>query len=96
MTRYLLDNGILIAYLKGRPGALRLVQPWIMAREATTSQLVYGEAIEYLKGAPDYRQRRTDLCELLLERYADLRRDMRRSVGLIGDIDTLRRDCSRT
>lgn len=43
MTRYLLDNGILIAYLKGRPGALRLVQPWIMAREAATSQLVYGQ-----------------------------------------------------
>lgn len=101
MTRYLLDNGILIAYLKGRPGALRLVQPWIMAQEAATSQLVYGEAIEYLKGAPDYRQRRTDLRELLrevspyqltyliLERYPDVGRHMRRSVGLIGDIDTL-------
>jgi hypothetical protein len=56
MTRYLLDNGVLVAYLKGRPGALRLIRPWIVAREATTSQLVYGEAIEYLKGASDYRQ----------------------------------------
>lgn len=101
MTRYLLDNGVLIAYLKGRPGALRLVQPWIIAREAATSQLVYGEAIEYLKSASDYRQRRIGLRKLLrevtpyqltyrnLERYADLRRDMRRSVGLIGDVDTL-------
>lgn len=101
MTRYPLDNGVLIAYLKGRPGALRLVRPWIIAREAATSYLVYGEAIEYLQGATDYRQRRTDLRELprevtpyqltysILERYADLRRDMRRSVGLIGDVDTL-------
>lgn len=101
MTRYLLDNGVLIAYLKGRPGALRLVRPWIMAREAATSHLIYGEAIEYLKSASDYRQRRTELRELLrevvpyqltypiLERYADLRRAMRRTVGLIGDIDTL-------
>ena len=54
MTRYLLDNGVLIAYLKGRPGALRLVRPWIMAREAATSHLIYGEAIEYFKSASDY------------------------------------------
>ena len=101
MTRYLLDNGVLVAYLKGRPGVLRLIRPWIVAREAATSQLVYGEAIEYLKGDSDYRQHRTELRELLrevtpyqltyaiLERYADLRRSMRRSVGLIGDVDTL-------
>ena len=101
MTRYLLDNGVLIAYLKGRPGALRLIQPWIVAQEAATSQLVYGEAIEYLKSASDFRRHRTELRELLreitpyqltyaiLERYADLRRDMRRTVGLIGDVDTL-------
>lgn len=101
MTRYLLDNGVLVAYLKGRPGVLRLIRPWIVAREAATSQLVYGEAIEYLKGTSDYRRHRTELRELLreitpyqlthaiLERYADLRRSMRRTVGLIGDVDTL-------
>lgn len=101
MTRYLLDNGVLVAYLKGRPGVLRLIRPWIVAREAATSQLVYGEAIEFLKGASDYRRHRTELRELLreitpyqlthaiLERYADLRRSMRRTVGLIGDVDTL-------
>lgn len=101
MRRYLLDNGILVAYLKGRPGALRLVRPWIRAREAATSHLIYGEAIEYLKSDPAYHHRRGELRILLsevtpykltyaiLERYADLRREMRRGAGLIGNIDTL-------
>ncbi|HET9979936.1 MAG TPA: type II toxin-antitoxin system VapC family toxin [Ktedonobacterales bacterium] len=101
MTRYLLDNGVLVAYLRGHPGALRLVRPWITAREAATSHLVYGEAIEYLKGSSDYRRRRAELRELLrevipyqltypiLERYADLRRAMPRTVGIIGNVDTL-------
>lgn len=101
MSRYLLDNGILVAYLKGRPGALRLIRSWIMAREAATSHLIYGEAIEYLKSDVAYRRRRSELRVLLrevtpykltysiLERYAELRRVMRRSGGLIGDVDTL-------
>lgn len=101
MSRYLLDNGVLVAYLKGRPGALRLIQPWILAREVVTSILVYGEAIEYLKSDAAFFQRRSELRALLrevtplvltysiLERYAGLRREMRRSGGLIGDVDTL-------
>lgn len=101
MSRYLLDNAVLVAYLKGRPGALRLIRPWILAREAATSHLVYGEAVEYLKSDPAYRRRRSELRALLrevtpykltypiLERYADLRREMRRGAGLIGDVDTL-------
>lgn len=101
MSLYLLDNGVLVAYLKGRPGALRLIRPWILAREVATSQLVYGEAVEYLKSESAYLQRRDELRMLLrevtpllltyaiLERYAEIRREMRRSVGLIGDVDTL-------
>jgi tRNA(fMet)-specific endonuclease VapC len=101
MSRYLLDNGILVAYLKGRPEAVRLVRPWITAREAATSHVIYGEAVEYIKSDPDYRRRHSELRALLrevtpykltyaiLERYADVRRAMRRGSGLIGDIDTL-------
>ena len=101
MSRYLLDNGVLTAYLKGRPGALRLIRPWILAREVATSILVYGEAIEYLKSDAAFLLRRAELRALLrevaplaltypiLERYAELRRELRRSGGLIGDVDTL-------
>lgn len=101
MHRYLLDNGVLVAYLKGRPGALGLVRPWIIAQEAATSHLIYGEAIEYLKSDAAFRRRRSELRVLLravipyhltyaiLERYADLRRAMRPGTGLIGDVDTL-------
>lgn len=101
MSLYLLDNSILVAYLKGRHGAMQLVQPWIVAREAATSQLVYGEAIEYIRSDPDFARRRTELRILLraitpyrltypiLERYADLRRSLRPRGAMIGDIDTL-------
>ena len=58
MKAYLLDTGVLVAYLKGRSGAARIVRPWIEAREAATSQLVYGEAVEYLKGDTRFEQRR--------------------------------------
>lgn len=61
------------------------------------------EAIEYIKDDPDYARRKGDLRTLLrevtplrltydiLERYADLRRAMRKPYGpgLIGDVDTL-------
>src|SRR4051794_22600891 len=80
---------------------MQLVQPWIVAREAATSQLVYGEAIEYIRSDPDFARRRTELRILLraitpyrltypiLERYADLRRSLRPRGAMIGDIDTL-------
>jgi len=57
--------------------------------------------IEYIKGSPNFAHYYSGLRALLgaahpysltypiLERYADVRRQMRRSGGLIGDIDTL-------
>ena len=103
MRRYLLDTTPLTGYLHARPGMLTLAQPWIRDREAATSILVYGEALEYLKGFPDYPRRHAELRRLLraiapvfisptvMERYADLRRQLRppHGPGLIGDIDTL-------
>jgi hypothetical protein len=46
MRRYLLDNGVVVAYIKGRDGAMRMIQPWLIQRAVVTSMLVYGEAIE--------------------------------------------------
>lgn len=105
MRRYLLDTGVLAAYLRGRAGAVALVEPWVLAGEAATSNLVYGEVVEYLQGfrTPHYTQDIGQLRGLLqqvypfplsyavLERYASLRRAMRppHGPGLIGDVDTL-------
>ena len=101
MKKYLLDNGPLVALVKGRPGAERLMRSWIEHDEAATSILAYGEAIEYFKSLGDFPRHRSNLRALLrgvtpygityaiMERYADLRRSMRRTVGLIGDVDTL-------
>lgn len=103
MRKYLLDNGPLVALVKGRRGAERLMRPWVATRAVVTSQVVYGEAIEYIRGDSDYTVRREELRILLrvltplrltyaiLERYADLRRAMRppHGPGLIGDVDTL-------
>lgn len=103
MRRYLLDSGPLAAYLNGRPAAVQLISPWIDKREVATSILVYGEVIEYFKSLPRFPERRTELRRLLrvvypyfptyaiLERYADIRRELRPPYGpgLIGDIDTL-------
>lgn len=101
MIRYLLDTTPLTALLFGRPRAVQRIQPWITQREAATSVIVYGEIIEYLQGSHDYPYHRMMLRRLLrevqpyvttyavLERYATLRRALRPSGGLIGDIDTL-------
>jgi len=101
MSGYLLDDSILVAYLKGRNGATHLIQPWTVAGEAATCQLVCGEAVEYIMGDPDFARRRTELRVLLraitpyrltypmLERYAELRRTLRPRGAMIGDIDTL-------
>ena len=56
MRRYLLDSSVLSAYMRGRPGALTLVQPWVLPGEATTSMVCVGEVSEYLKGYLDYPQ----------------------------------------
>lgn len=87
MKIYLLDTGILSAYLHGRPRIVALVDPWVTQNEATTSILVYGEVIEYLKQrTADYSQRQQRLRILMteipplplnytiMERYADIRR----------------------
>ena len=103
MRRYLLDAPLVAALLNNRPGAVTLVVPWISTGEAATSILVYGEVIEYVKGSPNYPRYQQGLRSLLrgvypyfltygiLERYADLRRQLRppHGPGLIGDVDTL-------
>jgi predicted nucleic acid-binding protein len=103
MKRYLIDTALLAAYLHNRRAAVELISPWIAASEAATSILVYGELVEYLHRFPDFVRRRAELRELLravvpyfptypiMERYAELRRQMRppQGPGLIGDIDTL-------
>lgn len=101
MRRYLLDSGPLAAYLNGRQTALELLTPWLTRHEAATSILAYAEITEYIKGFPDFPRRQSELRRLLrevyphfltypiLDRYADIRRQMRPSPGLIGDIDTL-------
>lgn len=96
MSRYLLDTGVLAAYLKGRNGAVALVDPWVHASEAATSIVVYGEIVEYLQGLadPDYARHLGLLRGLLqwqvypfpltyaiLERYAGLRRALRSPNG---------------
>jgi predicted nucleic acid-binding protein len=103
MRRYILDTGPLGAYLQGRQAVVNLVAPWLQAHEAATSILAYAEVVEYIKGFPDFVNLHTQLRRLLrqiypyfltyriLERYADIRRSLRRpyGLGLIGDIDTL-------
>jgi len=103
MRQYLLDTNILSAYIRGRSKVLVLAQSWVYDGEATTSIIVYGEIVKYLKSLPDYTKREADLRALLrkvhpyelnyalLERYADMRRAMRPPYGpgLIGDMDTL-------
>ncbi len=103
MRRYLLDTTPLAALLNGRPAAVSLITPWMRSHEVITSSLVYAEVIEYIKGKPDFPAFRAALRTLLreilpysltyaiLERYADIRRQLRppHGPGLIGDIDTL-------
>jgi predicted nucleic acid-binding protein len=103
MRRYLLDTGILVAYLQGKPTIVQRVSPMITNHEAATSMVVYAEVVEHFKSFPDFEKRKRQLQRLLrtispyfltypiLERYADIRRSLRRphGTGLIGDIDTL-------
>lgn len=103
MRQYLLDTNILGAYLLGRQGALSIAQTWVNDNNASTSFVVYGELIEYIRSFPNFTTHRATLRTLLrkvypypltyalLEQYADLRRALRppHGPGLIGDIDTL-------
>jgi predicted nucleic acid-binding protein len=89
------------AYLLSRPAALSLMTPWIQNGEAATSILVYGEVHEYIRGRVDYPQLHAQLLELLREiapffitypimrRYGEVRRSLRPTNSLIGDVDTL-------
>lgn len=100
---YLLDTGVLNAYLRGRAGAVALVDPWVVQGQAATSVLVYGEIVEFLQGLADGDRREAELREVLrdvhpyqltypiLRRYASLRRAMRppQGPGIIGDVDAL-------
>ncbi len=101
MRRHLLDTPLLAAYLFNRPAAVALISPWIQQRECATSILVYGEVNEYIQGRPNYADLHARLLELLEEippffltypimrRYGEIRRTLRRTNSLIGDIDTL-------
>ena len=103
MRRYLLDAALVAALLHDRPAAVALAHPWLLAHEAATSILVYGEVVEYVKTRPNFPAHHRGLRALLgeaypyfvtypiLERYADLRLALRKphGPGLIGDIDTL-------
>src|SRR6266536_1323337 len=101
MKRQLLDTPLLAAYLFNRPAAVAFISPWIQAREAATSILVYGEVNEYIEGRPNYAALHARLLTLLEEippffitysimrRYGELRRSLRSRNSLIGDIDTI-------
>jgi predicted nucleic acid-binding protein len=99
----LLDAGPRAALLHNRPAATALMRPWLVAHEAATSILVYGEVVEYLKPLPTFGVHHQGLQNLvgevrpffltypILDRYADRRFALRRprGTGLIGDVDTL-------
>ena len=108
--KYLLDTAPLAAYIRGRKGAIAHLDALIRAQDGATSILNYGEVIEGLHSFPtQYTRYQSILLGLLqtqitvlapdyrtVERYAEIRRTMRRLrtptgqlVGLIGDIDTL-------
>jgi hypothetical protein len=94
MRRYLPDTTPLRAYLQNRHAAIEVIRPWIVQREAATSILIYAEIVEYLKGLTDFPRRHSHRRDLLseitpyfltygiLERYADIRRRLRRPMGL--------------
>lgn len=65
MTTYLLDTLLVTAYLRGRRGAVALIEPWISAGGASTSIIVYAEAIEFFKSLPDFARRKAILRALL-------------------------------
>lgn len=101
MKQYLLDTSPLVALIKGRAGAERLMRPWVSAQEAATSVLAYGETIEHFRTQPEYARNAAGLRTLLrvvtplritysiMERYADLRLQLRPQGSLKGDVDTL-------
>ncbi|HKW23483.1 MAG TPA: type II toxin-antitoxin system VapC family toxin [Ktedonobacterales bacterium] len=102
-VEYLLDTGVLNAYLRGRKGAVERIDGWMAESRVSTSILVYAEIVEFVLGLPDAERRHAELRQVLaivhpyqltypiLVRYALLRREMRQphGPGIIGDVDTL-------
>jgi predicted nucleic acid-binding protein len=89
-VKYLLDTGPLTAYLLGRQGAVTRLDALIRNGEASTSSLVYAEAIEYFQSFAAFQQLQAVLRGVLrdqvkrlyptyavCEQYATLRRTMR-------------------
>jgi len=103
MKTHLLDTTVLAALLNGRPAAVTLLAPLLARHELATSMLIYGEVAEFIQGYTNAVQRQQDLETLLsdiypynltyaiMQRYATIRRAMRRPTGsgVIGDMDTL-------
>ncbi len=99
--RYLLDSAVLLAFLRGRAGAVARISPWLEADEAATCVVCYAEVVERLQGLPNYPQNVAAIRQLLrtvrplaltyaaLEQYASIRRILRPLGQLIGDMDTL-------
>jgi predicted nucleic acid-binding protein len=103
VSRYLLDTTPMAGFLLGRPNAVALVDPWLADNAVASSILVYGEVVEYLMARSDFARRHAQLRLLLsevfpqpltlsiLDRYAEIRRSLRRPIGpgSIGDVDSL-------
>jgi tRNA(fMet)-specific endonuclease VapC len=94
---YLLDTVVLSQYLRGRAGAMTIVQP--LLPQSVTSILVYAEIVEYIRGLQNSTQWAIQLQRLMRtvrplrltyaigNQYADLRRVLRPQGQLIGDVD---------
>jgi len=102
MSRYLLDTSPLTAFLMGYRKATSLISLWIASNEVATSILTYGETYEFIRGFANFPVMHAQLQDLLsgpipaynltfsiLSKYADIRRTLRPSNSLIGDVDTL-------
>jgi predicted nucleic acid-binding protein len=103
MRAYLLDTGVMAAYLLGRPRFVRLLSSFMGDDQSAMSIICYGEIYEYLQSRGDFAVAHNQLMELfnlgaiylynldlaIMVRYAQIRRTLRRGSGLIGDADTL-------
>jgi predicted nucleic acid-binding protein len=99
----LLDSTLLAGYLQGREGAVSLIDPWLDDGLVRVNTISYGEVIEHYLLQPEFERRKQDLRRLveafapiplsneILERYATIRRQLRRPYGpgITGDIDSL-------
>jgi len=103
MRAFLLDTGVMAAYLLGRPRFTRLIGSFVSNNQSATSIICYGEIYEYIQGRDDFAVAHDQLMQLfklgaiylynldlpIMVRYAQIRAALRRGPGLIGDADTL-------